>query len=170
MGAGRLIFAAIALLALPARAAAPGTAPQSFEGRLLAAHNGERTVHGIAPLTWSPALARQAAVWAQYLAQRGAFQHAPDRHGAGENLWTGTEGYFSPEAMIGGFLDEGYKFHPGRFPDVSATGRWTDVGHYSQLIWPETHELGCALASGQGRDVLVCRYFPAGNVIGQQVP
>ena len=166
MGFVRLMFAVLLVLALPARAAAP----QSFADRLLAAHNDERTAHGIAPLAWSPVLAQQAAVWAESLAARGLFQHAADRQGAGENLWTGTAGYFSPEAMIEVFLVEGDKFHPGKFPDVSATGKWSDVGHYSQLIWPGTRALGCALASGHGRDVLVCRYFPAGNVMGERIP
>ena len=166
MGLVRLMFAVLVVLALPARAAAP----QSFEGRLLAAHNGERTAHGIAPLRWSPQLAAQADVWARALTARGAFEHSPDRQGAGENLWIGTAGYYSPEAMVGAFVGEGVQFRAGRFPKVSRTGNWTDVGHYTQLIWPATREVGCALETGRGNDVLVCRYFPAGNMMGDQVP
>jgi hypothetical protein len=43
------------------------------------------------------------------------------------------------------------------------------VGHYTQLIWPTTREVGCAVAKGQGNDVLVCRYAPAGNVLGEKI-
>lgn len=166
----RILLALACLIAIPARAEAPGGAPNAFAGRLLATHNAERVRLGIAPLKWSPVLAQQASEWADTLAARGVFEHATDRKGAGENLWRGTTGFYSPEQMIGAFVREGAYFRAGKFPNVSTTGKWQDVGHYTQLIWPATQEVGCALARGGGKDVLVCRYFPAGNFMGQQVP
>jgi uncharacterized protein YkwD len=166
MNSIRLLFAALLALAVPALAQSPG----SLSDRLLAAHNAERAKLGIAPLRWSTALEAQARVWADTLARRGTFEHSRDRNGAGENLWAGTSGYYAPEAMIGAFIGEKQYFRPGRFPDVSSSGRWQDVGHYTQLIWPASQQLGCALATGGGRDVLVCRYYPAGNMVGDQVP
>ena len=166
----RLMLAIVAVLAIPAKAQAPGVSASSFEGRLLAAHNRERARYGFVALTWSPALAQQAAGWAHDLARRGAFEHSRERQGAGENLWMGTSGYYEPEDMIGAFVREGQYFRPGKFPDVSITGNWADVGHYTQLIWPDTKELGCATARNGTNDVLVCRYFPAGNMQGQQIP
>ena len=166
----RLLLALLFVVAMPAQAEAPGIRADSFEGRLLAAHNAERARLGFVPLSWNPQLAAQAEEWARDLARRGAFEHAQQRYGAGENLWMGSSGFFSPEAMVGAFINERRFFRAGRFPDVSTTGRWTDVGHFTQLIWPATRELGCARTSSKGRDILVCRYFPAGNVYGQQVP
>jgi uncharacterized protein YkwD len=142
----------------------------SFEGRLLQVHNAERKRMGIAPLSWSRELAGQAGSWAQSLASKGSFEHSKNRGNVGENLWMGTSGYYQPEAMIGAFVGEKQYFRPGKFPDVSTTGNWSDVGHYTQLIWPGTKEVGCAKATARGNDVLVCRYAPAGNVMGQQVP
>lgn len=144
--------------------------PQSFEGKILAAHNTERRRVGTAMLSWSPALAQQAAVWAQHLASKGLFEHSQNRGNVGENLWMGSSGYFAPEAMIGAFISERQYFRPGKFPDVSTTGKWSDVGHYTQLIWAGTQLVGCAKATGNDRDLLVCRYYPAGNVIGERVP
>ena len=89
--------------------------------------------------------------------------------GEGENLWSGTAGYFAPEAMVGAFIAERRYFKAGVFPNVSTTGKWTDVGHYSQVIWPTTTELGCALAHNKARDYLVCRYSPPGNHFGRPV-
>jgi hypothetical protein len=66
------------------------------------------------------------------------------------------------------FLDERRYFRPATFPHVSLTGEWADVGHYTQIVWRETKEVGCAIDSAKGQDVLVCRYFPAGNVQGQK--
>jgi len=49
-------------------------------------------------------------------------------------------------------------------------GRWDQVGHYSQMIWPGTDRVGCAVRSSARSDYLVCRYSPAGNVFGVTVP
>lgn len=166
MNLTRLLCALCLLLTVPALA----QSGSSFEGRILAAHNAERVRMGIKPLSWNPMLAAQAGVWARDLAARGAFEHSKNRFGAGENLWMGTSGRYAPEAMIGAFISEKQYFRPGKFPKVSSSGRWQDVGHYTQLIWAATSDVGCAMATGKGRDVLVCRYYPAGNMIGQPVP
>lgn len=156
------------LLAFALFSAGPAAA-EDFAPQWLKAHNQERAQLHMPPLRWSARLAGEAQYWAESLAQRGAFEHSSERGGAGENLWWGTSGYFGANDMIGSFLAEKRYFRPGRFPDVSSTGNWSTVGHYSQIIWPQTQEVGCALAQGKGRDVLVCRYWPAGNVFGQPV-
>ena len=57
-------------------------------------------------------------------------------------------------------------FRPGAFPDNSATGDWHAVAHYTQIVWPTTTEVGCALASSATTDYFVCRYAPTGNKDG----
>ena len=143
--------------------------PASFAQRLLIAHNLERDRVDVPRLVWSVKLAAQAQVWADQLARGNRFEHAQDRTGAGENLWMGSAHAFSAEEMVGGFVDEVRYFHTGRFPDVSSTGSWHDVGHYTQLIWRDTQQVGYALGEGRADDILVCRYWPAGNVMGQRV-
>jgi hypothetical protein len=142
-----------------------------FAGRLLADQNAERGRKGQAPLTWSNDLAQQAQGWADKLAREDRMYHSDreTRHGAGENLWSGSAGYYNADDMIGGFLSEKKHFRAGTFPQVSKTGRWEDVGHYTQIIWPGTQQVGCAMASNRQRDFLVCRYWPAGNVFGRPV-
>lgn len=142
-----------------------------FAQRLLSAHNIERQQVGAKPLQWSARLAGDAQLWADHLARRGTLEHTSyeARNKAGENLWMGTAGYYSAETMIGGFIAEKKNFRPGTFPDVSRTGRWQDVAHYTQLIWHDTKEVGCAVAKGRENDFLVCRYLPVGNWIGQKI-
>jgi hypothetical protein len=82
----------------------------------------------------------------------------------------GTPGAFTVEQMIGSWASEKRMFTPGVFPRVSRTGNWTAVGHYSQMIWPTTTRIGCAIASSRSADYLVCRYAPAGNIDGRRVP
>ncbi len=126
---------------------------------------------GVQPLAWDPVLAQGAAAYAQQLAATGAFQHSDRRcrPGVGENLWTGTRGAFSPEHMIGNWGSEKRWYQAGTFPNVSSTGRWDEVAQYAQIIWRGTTSVGCAVASARGRDFLVCRYNPAGNVDGRPV-
>ena len=154
------------------------TAPTSVDGpgdtaqQLLQAHNAERSRLGLKPLAWSDRLAAGALAWAEQLARMDDLEHSDDdeRDKAGENLWMGSKGDFTPRQMVGGFIDERKDFIPGTFPDVSRTGDWVDVGHYTQLIWPETREVGCGIARNRQSEVLVCRYFPAGNIDGEDVP
>ncbi len=142
------------------------------ERQLLDAHNAERQRLGLKPLEWSENLARGAQAWAERLARLNDLAHSDDaeRQDAGENLWMGSGGDFSPRDMVDGFLDERKDFRPGTFPQVSRTGNWSDVGHYTQLSWPDTRQLGCGIAHNRQSEVLVCRYFPAGNVERAQVP
>ena len=172
-GRHALIGLTLAVLAVSTSAAAQVTvAPsETVADRLLAAQNAERVRLGLMPFTWSAKLADHAKKWAQTLAVSDMFEHAPvgADGGEGENLWTGTKGDYAPEEMIGFFIDEGKQFKRGVFPDVSTTGKWEDVGHYTQLAWKDTREVGCALASNPKRDILVCRYWPAGNIVGQPV-
>ena len=148
----------------------PHTQPPASEAeRLLVAHNAERGRLGLRPLVWNAALARDAGDYAKVLLARGRLQHASaaDRKGNGENLWMGTAGAWNSAAMVEMFLDERRYFRTATFPDVSLTGNWSDVGHYTQIVWRETKDVGCAIDTGKGMDVLVCRYHPAGNVMGK---
>ena len=163
---------ALALLvaAVPAWAGAQPFAAQ-FPARILAAHNAERARAGVPPLVWDNALGNGAAAYAQQMAITARFEHSNRRArpGTGENLWIGSRGAFSIEAMVGGWTSEKRWFRPGVFPNVSRTGSWDDVGHYTQMIWPTTTRIGCALASTPRIDYLVCRYAGAGNIDGRAV-
>jgi hypothetical protein len=81
----------------------------------------------------------------------------------------GTRNYFAPARMVADWASERSMFRPAVFPAVSTTGNWADVGHYTQIIWPGTQRVGCAIGRSASSDVLVCRYWPSGNVDGQRV-
>lgn len=166
----RTLGLALLMTAVPAQPQAfryPSPAERDF----LTAHNLARTDAGAPPLVWSERLARDAQGWADHLAARGLYDHASldQRKGQGENLWRGPRDRWSPWEMVGFFVGEQRHFRAGNFPDVSRTGRWADVGHYTQVIWPQTREVGCAIARTASDEVLVCRYWPAGNIWGQRI-
>ena len=166
------------LLATPSAAANlpspnwPGPAdrgPELLRATVLSAHNQARRQFGVAPVTWSDELAAGAMAHAQYMARTGIYGHdqTPGRRKqAGENLWRGQRGVFSYDIMVRGMIDEARLFRPGHFPNNSITGDWHAVAHYTQIVWPTTTEVGCAVASSASTDYFVCRYAPTGNKDG----
>lgn len=145
----------------------PAHTDPAFAAAALEAHNVERRLVGVPDLAWSPALADEAAVWAYQLARMGQMVHDNQR-AHGENLWMNTADRRTIASMIGGWSVERNIYIVGaRHPDVSTTGHWKDVGHYTQMVWANTTQVGCAVARGQGKDFLVCRYDPIGNWRGE---
>jgi len=145
---------------------------QNWAGALLRSHNSERARWNVAPLAWDPGLARAADGYAAELARTNNWVHSPRqfRMGQGENLWMGTAGAYSLQTMVGAWLAERRWFRPSVLPAVSATGRWNDVGHYTQVIARRTTRVGCGVRSNRRWTYLVCRYSPAGNVDGRPSP
>jgi hypothetical protein len=37
------------------------------------------------------------------------------------------------------------------------------------MVWRDTTDVGCGLATGGGNDFLVCQYAPQGNFMGERV-
>src|SRR5688572_8419326 len=145
---------------------------QLLRASTLRLHNQARQQFGVPPVAWSDELAAGAMAHAQYMARTGIYGHdqTPGRRKkSGENLWRGPRGVFSYDIMIGVMIAEAKDFRPGVFPNISRTGVWNDVAHYTQIVWPTTTNVGCALASSATSDYFVCRYSPTGNKDGHQL-
>jgi hypothetical protein len=165
-----LLAAAAPAIPMPKIAQVFAQTPEpSFSQEILDAHNRYRSAVRVPPLVWSNALASAAQRWANVLNSNLQFQHDPNNQQQGENLWMGTAGMFSLTEMVDIWGQERQSFHNGTFPDVSTTGNWFDVGHYSQMVWRTTTSVGCAGITGaDGYYRFVCRYGPPGNVIGER--
>jgi hypothetical protein len=144
--------------------------PGRLRNIMLAGHNAARADLNLEPLRWSDALAADARAYAARMAQSGRFEHSPMPRGTpaqGENLWKGTRGAYSYREMVGHWVAERRFYVPVPVPGSSNSGRFGDVGHYTQIVWRGTQEVGCAEASSRAEDYVVCRYLPAGNVAGR---
>jgi uncharacterized protein YkwD len=134
---------------------------------ILAVHNQERAAVGVQPLTWSDTLAAGAQTWAQHLATSGEFKHSPDTS-YGENLagYTLAEGVSAPGGGQSLWVDEKSNYIPGT-PILENNFR--NIGHYTQMVWKDTTQVGCGTATGNGHpfSILVCQYTPPGNRLGQ---
>ncbi len=165
----RWVIVAIAMLAF-SPAAAQAT-DRGLAARMLAIHNAERARVGVPPLGWSDRLAADAAAYAPALIALGDLEHSSNesRPDNGENLAMGTQGHYSPEDLSRLWVDERSGFPGGGVYPEPDEDDWSDIGHYTQMVWGGTREVGCATAAGGGNLYLVCRYAPAGNVIGEPV-
>jgi uncharacterized protein YkwD len=165
IGLAASLAAASAMPAPPPSAPAPDALRQV----VLDLHRQARAQVGLPPLAWNDDLAAAARAHAAMLARTGTLRHAEPSPAdeQGENLWAGTRGAYAYREMIAAWADEAANFVNAPTPRFSRTGQWQDVGHYAQIIWRDTREVGCAVASDPREDYLVCRYRPAGNVMGK---
>lgn len=132
------------------------------EQAILDRHNEVRALHGAQPLSWSPVLAAEARQWANTC---GPMKHATDTKESGENLAA-----FSTEDMpsrVQAWYDEvkSYDYNNPGF-NKSGSSQEKQTGHFTQVVWSATAELGCAkqlCPTSPFPGWLVCRYFPAGN-------
>ena len=129
----------------------------------LRVHNDARARVGVAPLRWSATLARYAQQWADHLASTGQFTHRDlSATGYGENMFGGSDG--SPGDAARYWLEEKNAYRGGAITPQN----FGDVGHYTQMVWSETTEVGFGIARGGGGVVVVANYAPAGNGNGRK--
>jgi pathogenesis-related protein 1 len=127
----------------------------------VAAHNKVRAQHCAGPLTWSAKLADAAQRWANTLRDRGCkFEHTQNNV-YGENLAGGTIGALDAGSTVAMWYDEQkqYRFGSGGFS--------MDTGHFTQVVWRGTTQLGCGHSQCNGNDIFVCEYDPPGNYEGE---
>lgn len=138
---------------------------------ILSHHNLVRADKGVAALTWNPQLAAYAQQWANYLATKndGTIKH---RDNAGENgkqygeniFWGSSAAAFPPVQASYDWYGEVKQY---KYKKIGGDN-WFKTGHYTQMMWKDTKEMGVGVAiSANGAIIVVANYWPAGNVIGQ---
>jgi uncharacterized protein YkwD len=140
---------------------------------ILDIHNRERVAVGVQPLEWSDSLAAGAQAWAEHIATTGQFIHDPvnavPQGPNGENIagFNWSEGPTEPRGGTSLWVAEKQNWQGG----VLTQENWYPTGHYTQMVWSSTTQVGCGTAppgtGGLWYGILVCRYSPPGNYIGQ---
>ena len=150
------ITAALPLLARIDGAKADGVSAAEQQA-LLSLHNSYRAQHCVPALTWSAELAASAQRWADNC----WIAHDFHRGHIGENLaWGGDR---SASSAVDAWYKEVEDYN------YSKPGFVTGIGHFTQMIWRNSKQLGCGVAKcylGTVR-LWVCRYAPTGNWAGQ---
>jgi glioma pathogenesis-related protein 2 len=127
----------------------------TFRQEALDTHNQLRAKHGAPPMKLSNALNQKAQRWAQNLARLGKLQHS----GPGENLYWSTADA-SGNAVVQNWYDEVKDYNYNK-PVFSM-----NTGHFTQVVWKGSGELGCGKAKGTKGYYVVCSYNPPGNMQG----
>ena len=162
-------------------------------GRLVgitAAHNAVRaavmTTPALPPLVWSDTLAQYAQQWADSLAMTSCSSphHRTEQElqakGYGENLaaFSSTRGGSTAQQAVDGWAGEKACYTFGTFfvsdkCDMTCYAMMNSdgCGHYTQIVWRKSTQVGCGVASCNGgfgtTDIWICNYAPAGNYVGQ---
>ncbi len=138
------------------KAATPAEIAQWLE-----AHNTYRQLHGVGPVTWSDTVAASAQAY---------IDTCPAGHSGtqyGENLAWAT--YSAP---VGDVVTWWYSEEEDY--DYNNPGFSSATGHFTQVVWKGTTEIGCAYKEGcttgmyqTSHTAWICQYNPPGNYIGQ---
>ncbi|CBF89648.1 putative extracellular SCP domain protein Pry1 [Aspergillus nidulans FGSC A4] len=140
------------------------TSPRQFRSSILRTTNAYRAAHNASNLSWNETLADYAKDWAKGC----KWKHSSGPYG--ENL---AYGYKKASSAVTAWGDEAALY------DFSKpTGFTEETGHFTQLVWKSTREVGCAAVDCGLTDLdddekeraqgwyVVCEYMPAGNVVG----
>ena len=134
--------------------------PRQVSDAILVAHNSVRHKLGVPPLVWSDRLAARAQEWAENLLAKNQFRHQPGSP-YGENLFEMQGAHASPTQVVDEWAAESRNY------DYRSNHCNGTCGHYTQIVWRTTKEVGCAVARSAHREVWVCEYNPPGNWAGQ---
>ncbi|KAK6945914.1 CAP domain [Dillenia turbinata] len=150
-------FALVYMLGL---ALVPSSQAQNSPQDYLNPHNAARAAVGVAPLTWDDKLAAYAL---NYANQRKdcAMKHSDGPYG--ENIAAGS-GDFSGARASQLWIDEKPHYD---YASNSCVGG--PCGHYTQVVWRNSHRIGCArVQCNNGWWFVSCNYDPPGNYVGER--
>ncbi|KAL4782522.1 CAP domain-containing protein [Aspergillus varians] len=144
------------------------TSSALFESSILKTTNAWRTAYNASSLVWNNTLATFANKWAE----KCMWEHSGGPYG--ENL---AFGYANASSAV-----RAWGVEVSMYDFKKPTGFSEETGHFTQLVWKGTREVGCAAVNcgltdldgddGDGRWTrpqgwyVVCEYIPGGNVIG----
>ncbi|MFB2893352.1 CAP family protein [Aerosakkonemataceae cyanobacterium BLCC-F50] len=149
----------------------------AFRSSALSNHNTYRATHHSPSMTISESLNSTAQTWAEHLAANAVFEHSDSsqRNDAGENIYVSytTESSIDSAELGKSAVEDWYKEVSAY--DYNNPESSSGTGHFTQVVWKNSTELGCGAAQGiatiDGTKFnafyVVCQYAPAGNMEGE---
>lgn len=155
----------------------------SEQGEMLASHNQARSEVNVPDMKWSENLTKTAQSYANKLAKNGCGLVHSGTRGIGENLYWASP---STQIITSPNGNKRKTVKPQNIAASTVAKAWADekqdydaktnsctigkvCGHYTQLIWKSTTQVGCAKAMcPDSAQIWVCHYAPSGNYIGQK--
>ncbi|KAG2494171.1 hypothetical protein HYH03_007805 [Edaphochlamys debaryana] len=144
--------------------------------KLLDAANRFRATHSAPPLEWSTRLASDSQAYAEELAKKSC---KLEHDSYGENLMR-VSSVPAPDKSCAGAINAWYgevNWYDFTTPNAFRENWSNNVGHFTQLVWKGSSQIGCGVATAEERTVfpsgkvfmggckvIVCRFNPYGNV------
>ena len=146
--------------------------------KALKIHNDAREDVGSPPLVWSSKLEKQALLYAKILARKDEKKRMKNSEtNDGENMTYSysaeiinkvTAPTFSKTPLADASLGWYEEISDYRYSKVKKRRVGPPIGHYTQMVWKDTRQVGIAYAiSKKGSVYVVARYYPAGNFVGE---
>jgi|AntRauTorckE5430_2_1112549.scaffolds.fasta_scaffold03454_1 uncharacterized protein YkwD len=131
---------------------------------MVSRHNEYRKAVGVSDLKWSNEVATYAQNWANHLAENGCDLEHRSNNKYGENISWSYGRDPAPTQISDDWASEKKYWKGGKI----TMRNFSKVGHYTQMIWFASTEIGCGQATcSDGSIIVVCNYNPPGNMIGQ---
>ncbi|KAE8291620.1 Ectin [Larimichthys crocea] len=134
-------------------------ADASFQQVFLEAHNAYRAKHSTPPMTLNSELSATAQKWADHLLANMTMMHSETKDG--ENIFnkssSATLNLTGKEAVDSWYSEiKDYNW--------SSPGFTGNTGHFTQVVWKDSTELGVGMATNGNTVFVVGQYRPAGNI------
>ncbi len=137
------------------------------EQAMLNHHNQARASVGVPPLVWSKKLATQATTWSTTLAAQNCAMQRSKNPNYGENIFIGAANQSHAAVNEAAKAWESEKINYPKGKALNKASR-SQAGEYTQMVWRNTTEIGCAKSVCANEWVVVCHYAPAGNHLKQK--
>ena len=137
-----------------------------FINEALESHNRYRKRHNSEPLTLNKDLCEIAQEYAKKIAESNNFIHSGNKYNdkpLGENIFMSNHFPISGKFTTDNWYNEikNYNFDDPGFKE--------GIGHFTQLVWKSTSEVGFGIeVSTDGFYYVVANFFPAGNINSPQ--
>ena len=131
---------------------------------ILENHNYHRKRHQVDILVRNEEIENMAQKYSEYLASISNLKHSGNNN-YGENLYYcfSTFGI----CLTGEKVSENWYNEIDDY-DFNNPGFNNKVGHFTQLVWKGSKEIGCGAACNNKNECFVtCNYYPPGNYLGQ---
>ncbi|MED6269469.1 hypothetical protein CHARACLAT_033424 [Characodon lateralis] len=133
-------------------------ADESFQKEFLESHNSYRALHHAPPLTFNSKLTTAAQKWADECLKKMCMGHSDSEDG--ENVY-----YMQSQTPIKLTGKEAVDTWYSEIKDYlfNKPGSQPKTGHFTQVVWKDTKELGVGLATDGNTVIVVGQYRPPGN-------
>ncbi len=132
---------------------------------LLKQHNSYRKKHSAGSLKTNSQLEGIAQEYSKKLAKKGTLTHSGSKFN-GENMGENLYMSWGMSSVSGKHVTDEW-YNEIKLYDYKKPGFSEETGHFTQVIWKNTKEMGCGAACEGSTCAVTCNYYPAGNYVGE---